>query len=239
MVKKALLVLVCLWVMFHVASETNDTETNSKIPAGTRLLFVTRAPEDSLSAGDKILLEFFKSLGLEVVIKDNRSEEFEDSETVDIIYVSESCDSKEVADTFYYAEVPLISAEHYIADDMSFCGYYLHSDYGQTDPKYTQVSIVNKDHFLAAGFTGKVTVFSEKGKYCYSKPKGEVDIIATLPDDDTAAVIYAYDKGAKNSDGEPVMAKRVMIFPFSEEEKKLTEDGWKLIETAFIWCLQK
>ena len=238
MVRKALLVSVCLWMLFSLGCQTTDTAANFKIPAGTKLLFVTREPEDNLHAGDKIFLEFFQSLGLEVVIKDNKSIEFEDSETVDIIYVSESCDSKKVSDTFYYAEVPFISAEHYIADDMSFCGYIINTDYGQTDPKYTQVSIVDKEHFLAAGLTGLVNVFSENGKYCYSRPTGEVDIIATFPDDDTAAVIYAYDKGAKDNTGEPVLAKRVMIFPFGEEEKKLTKDGWRLIEAAFKWCLK-
>ncbi|MBD3649701.1 MAG: LamG domain-containing protein, partial [Alcanivorax sp.] len=101
-----------------------------------------------------------------------------------------------------------------------------------------EVAITDPAHPMAAGLSGTVAVYSESGKFGFSKPGGEVDVIATLPGDPSTALVYGYDTGAKGLDGEPVLQRRAFFFVFAGQESRMTEDGWKLFNAALAWCLE-
>jgi hypothetical protein len=130
-----------------------------------------------------------------------------------------------------------MSSEHYISDDMGIAGAETDVDYGQTPRIYQQLAVVDDGHPLAAGFSGNVEVYRKKGKFSFTRPGGEVQIIATLPDDPERAILYAYEKGAKNLHGDPMAQRRVFFYLFAAQESKLTDDGWKLFDAAVNWCL--
>lgn len=65
-----------------------------------------------------------------------------------------------------------------------------------------------------------------------------MQIIATFPEDPEKALVYAYEKGAKNLNGDTIPQRRVFFFLFAAQESKLIEDGWKLFDAAVNWCLE-
>ncbi|MBN1469177.1 MAG: hypothetical protein JW924_10660 [Fusobacteriaceae bacterium] len=202
---------------------------------GKKVLFITKV-RGEIALSDQVVIDRLKSLGLVVTPKEVKEITPEDGDKVDLIYISENSDSKPIGNKFLMSKTPLLSCEHYIADDMGFAGPTTYTDYGGTDSIYKEIKIVDSKHPIASGFEGTVTVYKENGKLSWSKPQGQVDIIATLPDNDNA-LIYAYDKNKKNKDGFKAPARRVFFYLLFGYEQTQTEDSWKLLDAAVKWAL--
>ena len=107
----------------------------------------------------------------------------ETAENYSMIYVSESISSGDIATKLNQTSTPVMCSEHYISDDMGIAGAVTDEDYGQTARKYQQLTIADDQHPLAAGLTGDATVYRKNGKFSFTKPGGDVQIIATFPED--------------------------------------------------------
>jgi len=223
----ALLSLIIIIMSIGILSPANAQD------APKAVLFV-----GSPGGGDAILIEHLQGLGLEVIVQDAEAVTPEDAEKYSMIYISESISSGDIGDRLNQTTTPMMSSEHYLSDDMGIAGDLTDEDYGQTERKYQQVTIVDAQHPLAAGFSGDVQVYKKNGKFSFTKPGGDVQIIATFPEDPEKALVYAYEKDAKNLNGDTISQRRVFFFLFAAQESKLTEDGWKMFDAAVNWCLE-
>ncbi|MNY71739.1 hypothetical protein D3C86_2101490 [compost metagenome] len=73
----------------------------------------------------------------------------------------------------------------------------------------------------------------------YAAPGAEAIVVATVPNEDQKATIFAYEKGVKNAKGDPVNTREVFFYLFNGEEINQTEAGWKLFDAAVKWATAK
>ncbi|WP_248927531.1 hypothetical protein [Paenibacillus hamazuiensis] len=183
--------------------------------------------------GDAITIKHLKGLGLEVTVVSDKELTADGALKYGLVFVSSSTGSHRVGNKLLAAPVPVIYAKAKILGEVGLADK---SDTEYGDFIGRSIAIKAADHPLAAGFTGSVDVFKSDGSLGYVLPQGGL-IIAAAPDDERKAVICAFDKGAKNLRGEPVPARRMYFNLSGGEEVNLTENGWKLFETAVKWAM--
>ncbi|WP_018932978.1 pectate lyase [Gracilibacillus lacisalsi] len=243
----------------NVEGESEDSEPVSVTPieipdppaAPTGLTAVERNSQVDLSwnAGDRKQVLFvgtgvpadektihhLESLGFAVsFIKDNEVSG-DDALSYDLVFVGESSGSAYIGTKFIDSPVPVVYAEPYALDDvyLSEAGSGLFGSYENQD----SITIDTSNHPLSAELSGTIKVYNETGNINFGTPGEEAITIATAADDDSKATIFAYEKGSKNVNGDPVPARQVATFLFAGQEDVMTEDGWKLMDASVKWAL--
>ncbi|MGP4039701.1 pectate lyase [Gracilibacillus sp. D59] len=211
-------------------------ERNSQVDltwnAGDRkqILFVgTGIPADEKT------MKHIESIGFDVTFKKDNEVSGEDAASYDLVFVGESSGSAYIGTKFMNSPTPVVYAEPYALDDvhLSEAESGLFGSYENQE----SITINNSNHPLAAGLSGTTKVYNQAGKVNFGTPGEEAITIATTADDDGKATIFAYEKGAKNLNGDPVPARQVATFLFAGQEDVMTEDGWKLIDASVKWAL--
>lgn len=224
----------------------------TEIPAPTGLTALSKDSQvdlswNPLSEGKRILLvgsgipadektmDHLKSLGYSVTFKKDNEVTTEDALSYDVVFVGESSGSAYIGKKFMNSPVPVVYAEPYALDDIHLSS----AASGSFGSYENQDSLAIKDgkHPLFAGLSGTVKVYNQAGKVNFGQPGEEAIIIATAVDDPNKATIFAYEKGAKNVNGDPVPARQVATFLFAGQEDHMTEAGWKLIDESVKWAL--
>lgn len=149
----ALLSLIIIIMLSGILSPANAQDTPKAV------LFA-----GSPGGGDTILIEHLQGLGLEVVVQDAEEVTLEEAEKYSMIYISESISSGDIGDRLNQITTPIMSSEHYLSDDMGIAGTETDVDYGQTERRFQQLTLVDNQHQLAAGLSGNVQVYKKKWK---------------------------------------------------------------------------
>jgi len=185
--KRFVMPLLCLVVALSLSA----TATR-----GANILFVssmTAVEDDALKA-------FMEGLGHTVTYIDDDEDEATTeaaAAAADLVFISESVGSGGIKNEITEIEVPMIVGEPWAWDEMG-----LTEGSGGDDPAVTtDVEIVNPEHYLAAGLSGTVAVFTEILAGCnlgkgITGPEATVIATATLSDTVTYDVIFVYEKGA-------------------------------------------
>ncbi|WP_163539948.1 pectate lyase [Gracilibacillus sp. YIM 98692] len=197
------------------------------------ILFVGNGTEPDFKTIDRI-----ESIGYGQLKLDHQLDnEFisEDAEGYDLVFIGESSNSSNIGDKLKDAEIPVVYAEPYALDDVDLTSKNS-GEFGSFEDQ-THLNIVNNNHSLAAELSGETEVYTQSGKVNFGIPSDDATVIATLTEDETRATIFAYEKGAKDVEGNPVPAKRVSTFLFAGQEDFTTDEGWSLIEESILWAL--
>ncbi|UUZ96489.1 hypothetical protein LJK87_20590 [Paenibacillus sp. P25] len=205
-------------------------------PSGgsNKVLFIGRD-----GGGDAITVKRLKEVhGMEVTVLADKEVTTEKANGYGLIYVSESVNSGKIKDKFVKLPIPAIYAEPQSTSDT---GMTEAEGFGKLDAGNVAKTIQIKDskHQLAAGLENTVDVYKANGKMGYAAPGKEAIVIATVPNQDQQATIFAYEKGAKNAKGDAVAAREVFFYMFEGEEINQTENGWKLFDAAVRWATGK
>lgn len=197
---------------------------------GKHILFVGTG-----NTADEKTMKHFESLGFSITFKTDREVSGADANSYDLVFIGESSGSSNIGNKFMNSSVPIVYAEPFVLDDVHLSEPAAGSfgSYGSQG----SLNINAGDHPLAAGLSGTIKVYSKAGNINYGTPGEEAVIIATAADDPGKAAIFAYEKGAKDVNGDPVPARRVSTFLFAGQEESLTEEGWKLIDESVMWAL--
>ncbi len=156
----------------------------------------------------------------------------------DVVYIAESVSSGDVKNKITEIATPIIIGEPYAWDEMG-----LISDTGGVgDAITTNITIVNPGHYMAAGFTGEVTILTTASGATFGTGTlgSEATVIAqaTLIDDVTYDVFFVYEKGAglaqAPADGSPQIAAEMRIGIFHPEPTLalLNDNGDALLAAA-------
>ncbi|XEC93279.1 pectate lyase [Paenibacillus tarimensis] len=183
---------------------------------------------------DQITMDHLKALGFNVSFVEDRNSAAGDAEGHDLVFIGESSSSSRIAAKFKNAAAPVVYAEPFALDDVGLSSAN-GGDFGTLENQ-TSVAIQDSAHPLAAGLSGTVAVYTQPGNLNYGTPGEEAVIIATAVGDDSKAVIFGYEQGAKNVNGETVPARRVSTFLFAGQEAVMTPEGWSLIDAAVKWA---
>lgn len=206
-------------------------------PPPQALLVVGTASIPNLNASDAGLKARLESRGWQVPVVQAPASTTLDGEGKQLIIVSSTVASGDVAAKFRDSAAPVILWEQAVQDDFLMTLNTDGTDRG-TLADQTQLNIVNADHPLAGGLTAGVkTATTAAQPYSWGVPNANAVVIATLAGDPARAVIYGYEKGAILVDSSTAApARRVLFFWGDDGFAASTEDALKLFDAAVDWA---
>lgn len=217
-----------------LADQQPSGNTGKSQSNGKKVLFVGRD-----SGGDALVIKHFKEkFGMEVTVVADKELKAESANGHSLIFVSESVNSGKIKDIFVKLPIPVLYAEPQALSDTGMTAVEAYGSLVGANAAKT-IQIKDSKHPLAAGLSGNIDVYKDNGKMGFGTPGKEAIVIATVPNEEQKATIFAYDKGVKNVKGDVVTAREVYFYLFNGEEINQTDEGWKLFDAAVNWTLGK
>ncbi len=233
--KKFVRCLLCLVVVLSLSATAT---------MGADILFISSL-DPAHMPGDDALKAFLEALGQTVTYMDDGESEAAmeaAAAAADVVFISESCGSGSIHSKINEIEVPIVAGEPWGWDEMGLT----HGGGAGTDVTSTDITIVNPEHYLAAGLSGTVTVLTSitgslgTARLANGIAGDEATVIATAQ---TGDVIFVYEKGARlpvaPADGTPQIAADTRVcFGFDYRSYPLwNENTFALLEAAINYAL--
>ena len=189
------------------------------------------------------------------------------ADAADLIIVPESVASTAVGTKLIATSTPLINMEAFLQDEFQFvdpdsqsvdpgspeggAGGTVEEPTGEVDVGHfgsingeTDIVIVAPSHPLAAGLSGRVTVYTIPAEINWAASEvlaPGVQSVAALPDYPEAQSIYFILPGDALFDGSPSPNLRISLFTENNNDlgtyHRMTEDGHRLFDAAMNWAL--
>lgn len=226
------LTILALLVFALAACSSAPQEQAAPIdPNANKLLFVGG------SGTDPFLIQKFKDMGLEVTVKSDYDLKTEDADNVGVIYISHTVVKKAITGKLLNVDKPIIFSNSKIAiiHRLTKDG----SDGTVVNENAIKSIDIVAEHPIMEGFSGSIDVYNKTSNAAWAKPTGEATVLATLPGDKEKPAIFVYEKGAKNSDGQPVAARQAFFYHFYQSDREMSEDGVKLLKQMVEWAVGK
>ncbi|MFB0553727.1 MAG: hypothetical protein ACETWQ_10490 [Phycisphaerae bacterium] len=238
--KKSVKSLLCLLVALSLSATAT---------MGADILFLTSSDPTHMP-GDDALKAFIESLGHTVTYFDDGEDEASTeaaAAAADLVFMSESVGSSQVNNEITEIEVPMVITESYAWDEMG-----LTEGGGQAQNVVTtDIEIIDPGHYLAAGFSGTVTVLTDitgargPARFGNGIAGDEADVIATatLVDGQTYDFVFVYEKGAAvaqaPADGSDPFVPDVRVCLGFDEQSYVVwnENAFVLLEAAINYAL--
>jgi hypothetical protein len=216
---------------------------------GADILFLTSSNPTHMP-GDDALKAFIESLGHTVTYFDDNEDEAATeaaAAAADLVFMSESVGSGQVNTEITEIEVPMVITESYAWDEMG-----LTEGGGQAQNVVTtDIEIIDPGHYLAAGFSGTVTVLTAitgargPARFGNGIAGNEAHIVATakLVDGRTYDFVFVYEKGAAlaqaPADGSARFAADIRVCLGFDEQSYVVwnENAFVLLEAAINYAL--
>ncbi|MFL6643607.1 MAG: hypothetical protein ACJ8GM_04700 [Paraburkholderia fungorum] len=155
----------------------------------------------------------------------------------DLVVISSTVSSKQVAGGWRYLAKPLLTWENDLLDDFAMTGKRHDVDFGEAE-KERYLWLVNAPHPIAAGLPAGVTnVYVKQAAMSWGKPGLGATTIAMLYGQPEKAAIFAYEKGATMDYESLAPARRVMFFLNNDTFGNLSPAGNSLFDAAVDWAL--
>ncbi|MBN1480371.1 T9SS type A sorting domain-containing protein [candidate division KSB1 bacterium] len=203
----------------------------------TVLMCVTTA--DGMAEGEVTMKTRLEELGMVVDAVTAGDTQSDDALSYDLVFVHEAISSSAVGNKFKDIPTPLMSTEFYIADDMAFTGTTLGTDYGQldTNPQTDFLLVEDVEHPITEGFTGDVVVYDGVGNMGFGVPQGDGLSLLSYPQNPEMSMLFTYEEGSADLNGDEVPARRVFFFTFNGYEGIMNDDAWTLFDRSVRWLL--
>ncbi|MEI7025594.1 hypothetical protein [Paenibacillus sp. y28] len=230
--KRLFILMLAVGLLLSMAACSSSSETASADAEGKKVLLV-RARE---GGGENPLIDHLKKLGYTVYDVVDANLSMDQAKDYDVIYVSDAVSSSRIGTRLKQSPIPVVMSKTQTAGVIGMAGV---TNYGEADG-LKSIQIEDNKHPLAAGLKGEVAVYKDNGKISYVQGLGkDAKIIAQVESGgQKSAVIYAYEKGAKDASGETVQARQVFFSLPGGHVPNLTDEGWKLFDAAIAWAAQ-
>ncbi|AXL49553.1 membrane protein [Paraburkholderia caffeinilytica] len=155
----------------------------------------------------------------------------------ELVVISSTVSSKQVAGGWRYLAKPLLTWENDLLDDFAMTGKRHDVDFGEAE-KERYLWLVNAPHPIAAGLpAGVANVYVKQAPMSWGKPGLGATTIATLYGQPEKAAIFAYEKGATMDYESLAPARRVMLFLNNDTFANLSPAGNSLFDAAVDWAV--
>ncbi len=203
--------------------------------AGKKVVMLVRLNGPSLAVDQKIAAHL-TARGYSVRMLD-QAQPPEAVGDADLVVISSTVSSKQVAGGWRYLAKPLLTWENDLLDDFAMTGKRHDVDFGEAE-KERYLWLVNAPHPIAAGLPAGVTnVYVKQAAMSWGKPGLGATTIATLYGQPEKAAIFAYEKGATMDYESLAPARRVMFFLNNDTFGNLSPAGNSLFDAAVDWAL--
>ncbi|MGP8437641.1 hypothetical protein [Paraburkholderia fungorum] len=203
--------------------------------AGKRVVMLVQLNGPSLAVDQKVAAHL-TARGYSVRMLD-QAQPPEAVGDADLVVISSTVSSKQVAGGWRYLAKPLLTWENDLLDDFAMTGKRHDVDFGEAE-KERYLWLVNAPHPIAAGLPAGVTnVYVKQAAMSWGKPGLGATTIATLYGQPEKAAIFAYEKGATMDYESLAPARRVMFFLNNDTFGNLSPAGNSLFDAAVDWAL--
>ena len=203
--------------------------------AGKRVVMLVQLNGPSLAVDQKVAAHL-TARGYSVRMLD-QAQPPEAVGDADLVVISSTVSSKQVAGGWRYLAKPLLTWENDLLDDFAMTGKRHDVDFGEAE-KERYLWLVNAPHPIAAGLPAGVTnVYVKQAAMSWGKPGLGATTIAPLYGQPEKAAIFAYEKGATMDYESLAPARRVMFFLNNATFGNLSPAGNSLFDAAVDWAL--
>ncbi len=193
------------------------------------ILFVVG--NSSLNNGDAAVKHYLISLGYNVLVKDPRWATLDMARGKGLVIISSTVNSSDIGSRFTQIDVPVLTWEAALYDDLKMTGNLNGSDYGSDFGDV--VTVDGAAGPLAAGFNGVTKVATSRTNLGWGKVMGsDAKIIAYQAGDKWRVNIFVYDKGAQMMGGMKAPGIRIGFYFDGEAASLRTPAGAKLFRTV-------
>lgn len=217
------------------ASATTAVADTSSVPR--EVLFVVEDPANPNGAESAIKARL-EGDNYTVVLQDDNGVSAANATGMDLVIISSTVVSTNVNTAFSDVAIPVINWEKSLLDEM-----YLAGGQGNIDDSLSlDINISAEGHPLAAGLSGRVTVYgntvtsetTSNGRFLTGSPSASAIDVASSGGN---SVYFAYDKDAAMVGGIPAPERRVAFFLWDVEAAHFTVQGWQLFDAAVAWAV--
>jgi glucose/arabinose dehydrogenase len=190
----------------------------------------------TLNNGDTAVKQRLENLGYVVTVKAATASATADANNKSVVVLSSTSLSADINTKFRNVNVPVVTWENALMDDLGMTSTTALTDYGTIDNQ-TQILIVNNSHPLAAGLSSTQTVTTAPSIFSWGIPNANAAQVATIPGDNKT-VIFGYEKGAAMP-GLSAPARRVGFFFEDATAGSSMSAGNSLFDAAIRWAANR
>lgn len=220
----------------YVASdgETSNIAVVSIVVEGSALFVV--ADPAVITGSDVQVLSRMQAMGLDVVVADDNVVQTADAVGMDLVVLSASSGSGNINTKFRDVDVPVLTWERFLWDDMGMTATSAAPDAGIVS--IDQIDIADRFHPASGGLSGTgITVFTVAANMVWGIPTADARVVATEPGG--APVVFVYEPGDALYGGLTAPAKRVGFFLPDDAGGNLAADGDWLLQCALQEALSR
>jgi hypothetical protein len=188
-----------------------------------------------LDASDTAVKDRLEAKGYTVTLQLDYLSQPWDAMGYGLVMISSTASSAHVRGTFADVEVPVLTYEAWVYDNMYMAQGGSQTQLGLNWGKY--ITVEDDTHPLSIGRTGKYKVYNKNRPLTWGMPMGDgvgVAIVNSVPGE---FGMLAYDQGDIMTGGEIAPARRVGFFLGNESGEYMTEDGWEFFDAAVTWAI--
>jgi Immunoglobulin domain/Immunoglobulin I-set domain len=189
----------------------------------------------TLSTGDAAIKTTLEGMGHIVTTKLAIASATSDAATTNLVLVSTSVTSGDVAAKFKTVAQPVFVFESGIFDDMAMTGLTSGTNFGSATGQ-TQVVILTAGHQMSAGLTGPQSVSTASATFNWGKTGTGAVNLANIVGDATKLAIFGYEVGSVMV-GLNAPGRRVGYYFADNSASTLTTAGTSLFKAAISWAL--
>jgi hypothetical protein len=183
---------------------------------------------------DQGLLGVLQGLGYDVTNIADTDAVASDGDGFDIVVISETAQSTDIAGTFVDSLAPVVCLEGLVWDDMQM------SDEPQTSTS-DDVAILDDMSPLAGGLSGTIDVMDGPGRgLFFTTPPAAAQLVASVAGDATQIAYFAFDEGDAMLGAALAPARRVGLGYDRDQvggnSVTITAEGLVLFEAAVLWA---
>lgn len=201
-------------------------------PCNIDVLFVVG--HTNLNSGDAAIKARLIANGYNVTVVDDWDSQTSDATGKGVVIISSTVNSGEVNTKFRDVNVPVITWEGWLMDDMKMTGSASGTDYGTHVDHDLDIS--DASHPIAAGLSGEIDIYTANDELNFGKPSANAAMIAHVDDHPAWPVLFAYESGASMK-GLIAPARRVGFFLRDNGASRFTDEGWKLFDATVVWAI--
>lgn len=206
--------------------------------SGKKVLLISGERSNELAPDDLPIVNRLEDLGFTVDRLLDRKMGPQSFDGYDLIFISETVNSKYAKNNIHVLKTLPIPIIYNKGISIGEAGMSKISENSSAKKEQT-ITITDPDHPLAAGLKGDVDVYYAANDIAFGIPGDDAIVVATLKSDSNKATIFAYEKGAKNVDGDAVPARTVFFMAKGGMLKdNATEELMEILEAAALWAVQ-
>jgi|GEM_PF-3222452 len=201
-------------------------------PCNKKALFVVG--NTWLCSSDAAVKRRLEDLGYTVTLKDDGACNTNDGNDKGLIVISSTCNSSNVGYKYRDINVPVITWESYIFDDMKMTGNSVNSHYG-TCNNVSKLRVTDSSHPICAGATGDFTIFNCGKTINWGNPGTGAKKVACVPGFNNWAMIFTYDAGHAMV-GMNAPARRCGFYFDTDNADNCNNTGWLIFDRTVQWA---